>query len=214
MYDFTGENILQIDKTRCRILISGWLLALLVLTPTYSGILTSLLTIPIPSLVAENIKELNEAVRLGKVKAIHYLITLIDGIERVLTDDNYVFICSEEHGIYFATKNGLENYFISKDTFLETHNAIAVAKDFPLTAEFNKIISRLSQGGFFNIWYRQLIEREYFVELFKSGMKGSEKMEEGFGVMKSPFIILISGHIFATTVFFMEIILSRFIKTL
>lgn len=87
------------------------------------------------------------------------------------------------------------HYFLSYITY----------KDWPLLNRFNKIMLRLSEGGFPKLWYDQMEEAFRLESSIRSQMiRNIDRKPFSLTEIQAPFYFLVFGYIISLVVFLLE----------
>ncbi|XP_023229323.1 glutamate receptor-like [Centruroides sculpturatus] len=222
-----GGSISHIRDTTTRIIIGIWLLASVVITSGYCGVLFSYLTLPLYEKVPNTIAELINAVMEKKYSwgsicfspEESYLMNVENGPFKILGDHikNHPENCflTFEEGIehtlnnkyaFFGpkslidpvTKDRGENLFVtSEDSLFNFNIAFSFKKNFGIKTEFDKIIGNLRDSGIYKKLTNDLMPPTKNVEESSYNPLSLEDM-------MSTFILLLIGYAISILCFICE----------
>ncbi|XP_067135042.1 glutamate [NMDA] receptor subunit 1-like, partial [Centruroides vittatus] len=221
----------------CRILVTGWVLALYVITASYAGALMSFITYPgfesVPRAYSELLKSADKgdyAVGLEHSGVIFKFIQgatdgdainlkrLLDSnkIENVLLNKKLITRVLNEKFAYvhyeapiemFLSCYGSDNFLISRDELFTINVGFGVSKSFPYKRELNEAIFRFVEGGFLKKFIKD-DDREKEKTVLHPEDNSEDTHALSITDLAGSFILLIIGYIVATLTFFVELIIK------
>ncbi|XP_067127530.1 glutamate receptor ionotropic, delta-1-like [Centruroides vittatus] len=227
-----GGDLKKIVGIPSRLTVGIWILAVFVLTASYSGCLMAFETTPVLETVPTSFHELASAVKNGEIScgtwdqgAIYtFILNSKFGDAKIIKDhivlnNNFFDIRNDEIAIsklqngrfaLIADRYELTQYasllkgkwFVSDDSIVTFIGAYAIRKGFPYKKDLDTTIIRLYEAGIIDYIYK--VNTDQCVENDVGSYKSLD-LEELLGA----FILVVIGYITSVVIFILEINVGR-----